>query len=386
MSASRTMPPTGQGAVLRELSSGKGYSGRHVEVGGKALLNFASYDYLALSRRSELTRAAVEATEAHGTQFPFPSAMLRSELYRELEERLRAMTRGHVVIAPSTTLGHLAALPALVEPDDVVLLDVDAHPSLHAALAVARGNVEPIDAGELDLVEDKLRRPAAGRRTWLVLDGLESLTGRFAPIAELSVLAARYPALHLYVDEAHATTWTGTHGRGHALERVLDPTRVVVVLSLNKAFCAAGAALVLNDEALLARITHGRGMAFSGAIPPPMLGAAIASAELNLSAELALLQREFLGRLELVVARAQALGVPLVDATLSPLFFVSSTGSDEALSLARLLRDEGIYVTPVAAPLVSEAQAGIRFTVSLSNQSDDIEHLLRTIVSAEAAL
>jgi 7-keto-8-aminopelargonate synthetase-like enzyme len=374
--------PTGRSALRGELSSGQGFGGRHVEVGGRALLNFASYDYLGLSRRAELTRGALEATRRYGPQFPFPSAMLRSELYLELEERLRSMTGGQVVVTPSTTLGHLAALPALVDANDAVLVDIDAHPSLHTALAAARVETELIDSGDLELVEDKLRARSARRRVWLVLDGLQALTGRFAPIDELAALATRYPALHLYVDEAHATTWTGTHGRGHALDRVLDPSRVVVTLSLNKAFSAAGAALVLADQALVLRITLGRGMAFSGAIPPPMLGAAIASAELNLSAELVVLQRELLERLELVVVRARALGVPLVDTTRSPLFFVCLGSSDETRSRAGLLRDEGIYVTPVAAPMVPEERSGIRFTVSIWNQPDDIERLLRTLARA----
>ncbi len=68
------------------------------------------------------------------------------------------------------------------------------------------------------------------------------MRGDFAPYAELRALLDRYPQLYLYVDDAHATSWYGKHGRGAALMELGTHERVVVALSLNKAFSAAGGA------------------------------------------------------------------------------------------------------------------------------------------------
>jgi 7-keto-8-aminopelargonate synthetase-like enzyme len=54
-------------------------------------------------------------------------------------------------------------------------------------------------------------------RIWLIIDGLYSMFGDFAPFEELARMLDRWPQLHLYVDDAHATGWLGTHGRGGAL-------------------------------------------------------------------------------------------------------------------------------------------------------------------------
>ena len=71
----------------------------------------------------------------------------------------------------------------------------------------------------------------------------------FFPAAELDALAGRHENLWLYVDDAHAASWTGRDGRGYALEHLSPATleRTVVALSLNKSFAAAGGVLTFPD-------------------------------------------------------------------------------------------------------------------------------------------
>jgi 7-keto-8-aminopelargonate synthetase-like enzyme len=108
----------------------------------------------------------------------------------------------------------------------------------------------------------------------------------FAPIEALNALAERYSQLWLYIDDAHAFSWTGRHGRGYALDR-LGPAalrRSVVAGSLNKSFAAAGGAITFPDPDLHRRVFALSGpMIFSGPVQPPMLGAILASARLHLS-------------------------------------------------------------------------------------------------------
>ena len=88
------------------------------------------------------------------------------------------------------------------------------------------------------------------RRVWYAADGLYSMYADFFPAAELDALAARHDNLWLYVDDAHAFSWTGRHGRGYALEHLSPATlaRTVVAVSLNKSFAAAGGAITFPDE------------------------------------------------------------------------------------------------------------------------------------------
>jgi 7-keto-8-aminopelargonate synthetase-like enzyme len=365
-----------------------GYSGRYVDVAGRALLNFASYDYLGLSRRDELKQGAVEATWRYGTQFPFPRAMLQSQLYLELEDLLSRMTGGHVVVASSTTLAHVAALPVVVEAGDAVVIDESAHASLFAACALLPGiPIASIPARRFDLLERELESTfALHRRIWFVCDGMSPLHGDFAPIDELSDLIRKYPAFHVYIDEAHSTSWTGTNGRGRALEQISDRSRVVVALSLNKAFSAAGGVVVFEDPSVAARVLRGRYLAFSGAIPPPMLGAAVASAKIHLSPDLVVLQERLAHNIRRVISQASELGVPLADTTETPLFFLPCGSNERTLALTQSLRDRGIYVCGVVFPLVLPERTGIRFTISVEHEFGDIDNMMRAIADCTGNL
>ncbi len=354
------------------------YEGRHVQLNGARLLNFGSCSYLALEVRDELKRGAIDAVTRFGTQFPFPRAMLQNPLYLELEAALQRITGGFPVIAASTTLGHISALPVIVEPKDAVLIDTAAHASVHTAAALLRVPVIPIHHSDLTQLEERVAALSTQhRKVWYLLDGLYSMSGDFAPLAELAVLMEKYPALHLYVDDAHSTTWTGRHGRGFALEALKDTSRVVVALSLNKAFAAGGAALIFPTREMADLVRRSGGpMVFSGALQPALLGAAVASARLQLSPTLADLQAQLLTRLELVVKLARKLHVPLSVESLNPVFFLRAGSTKNAFSLATSLRARGACVCVAMFPVVPRGHAGVRMTITLHNTPEDIETMI----------
>src|SRR3954454_11864874 len=135
------------------------------------------------------------------------------------------------------------------------------------------------------------------------------------PTEELDELAERHDNLWLYIDDAHAVSWTGRHGRGHALEHLTPATleRTVVAASLNKSFAAAGGAITFPDEASRGRVLRGGGpLIFSGPVPPPMLGPILASARLHLTPEIDERQQLLLDRIRQFNRLATDAGLPLV--------------------------------------------------------------------------
>jgi 7-keto-8-aminopelargonate synthetase-like enzyme len=365
--------------------SSERYEGRWLELDGRMLLNFGSCSYLALERRPELRAGTTSAVERYGTQFPFSRAYLSCGLYRELEVLLEEITGRPVVVTQSTTFAHLAALPVLVGENDAVLVDQFAHASIQAALSsLPAVPVRTVRHGHIDQVEPLLASlSSAHDRVWLLIDGLYSMLGDCAPYGELEELLARFPKLHLYIDDAHATSWTGTHGRGQALMHLGHHQRVAVVLSLNKAFSAAGGVLALPSRGLARLLRYvAAPLMFSGPIPPPMLGAAVASAELHLSDELPALQAELAARIDHTLARAEALAVPLATRHRTPIFFVPCHSSGHLIATVRKLWLAGFYVCPSAFPAVPVNQPGIRFTITLHNQRDDIDAFLAALKMA----
>lgn len=379
--ADASLAAAADAGLIFERASGSEYDGRHLRFHETSVLNFGGCSYLGLDQRRELKDGVIDAVERYGSQFSFSRAYLDSPLNQELEYLLGRMTGGHALVTGSTSLAHISALPALIRPGDAALIDRSAHASVHTATALLRGiDVKPIGHNRLDELEREVAAlSSTRRRVWYLCDGVYSMFGDLAPMGHISELLAQYPRLHLYVDDAHATSWRGKNGRGLALDVVQDRNRVVVALSLNKAFAAGGGALILGSTEDRDRVRRCGPLIFGGPVQPPMLGAAVASAKLHLAPGFAKLQQELIDRIRLVVTLARELHIPLAAVDLTPIFFVVCHDVDVTYAVARAMRSRGIYVSISVYPAVPRDKAGIRFTITLHNTEDDIRFLMHSL-------
>ncbi len=358
-------------------------------VDGASLKNFGSCSYLGLERHALLEEGAHAAVTEFGTQFSISRAYLQSPLYVTLEDALAEITGRPVVTAPSTTLGHLAALPVLVGDDDAVLIDQFAHASLHMATDLIDDvSIERIRHNRLDQLEEKVASLSqTAERVWYVCDGLYSMLGDFAPFEGLRQLLARYPKLHLYIDDAHSMSWTGRFGRGAALMALGDSERVVVALSMAKAFGSSGGILAVPTEEMRERIRRcGGPMIFSGPLPPAVLGAAAASAKLHLSAEFSALQDELRERIDHARTIVDRCGLRTATEDRSPIVMVQYDASQVVTKIVSTLRARGFYTCPAVFPAVPMNKPSIRFTISRHNSFEDIEEFIETLASVSASV
>ncbi len=133
--------------------------GRSVTLRGESLVNFASCSYLGLELDPRVKASAKDAIDRYGAFFSSSRAYLRSPLYRELEDRLKAVFDASVLVTPSTTLGHLSALPVLVQPRDTLLLDRQVHASVQMTaqcVAASGAKVGFIEHNDMDALEARL--------------------------------------------------------------------------------------------------------------------------------------------------------------------------------------------------------------------------------------
>jgi 7-keto-8-aminopelargonate synthetase-like enzyme len=267
----------------------------------------------------------------------------------------------------------------------VLLLDAQVHETVRLAAVHARANgttVETVPHNSVRAVDRRIRELGPGiRRVWYAADGLYSMYGDLAPAEALSELVERHDRLWLYVDDAHSISWTGRHGRGHALERLSTAAleRTVVTGSLNKSFAATGGAITFPDAAsrdLVAGLSAPS--MFCGPVQPPMLAAVIASAELHRSAEVAQRQSRLLARIRLFNELALARDLPLLTTDETPLRYVG-TGPDVVWSLAVRLRDAGFFVNVAVYPAVPSAREGLRLTLTLHQTEADVVSLVDAV-------
>jgi 7-keto-8-aminopelargonate synthetase-like enzyme len=364
------------GLIMHRAGSG---DGAEWTVDGRALKNFASCSYMGLERHPELQRGAARALEEYGSNFSISRIYLQCPLYNELEETLSEVMGRPTIVAPSTSVAHLAALPVLIGDKDVVLVDQFAHASIHMATdSIADVPIELMRHNRVDLLEERLKLIGEGvDRVWYLCDGVYSMLGDYAPFEGLERLLRTYPKLHLYVDDAHAMSWLGQHGRGAALTFLSSLDRVVVAVSLSKAFGASGGALAFANEAQrdLVRICGGPLM-FSGPMPPAALGAGVASAKLHLSADFEVMQAELQDRSRYVRGAAVEAGLELATDDPTPILVLHYDNIPAAQGVVRGLRERGFFTCISTFPAVPMNKPSVRLTVSRHNSYDDIRELV----------
>src|SRR6188768_1524079 len=101
--------------LARQTAEDDRFDGRSIKLNGQRVINFGSCSYLGLETDARLKTAACEAVLRYGTQFSSSRTYISAPLYREFQEVMSELVGGlPVVIAPTTSLGHMAALPVLI--------------------------------------------------------------------------------------------------------------------------------------------------------------------------------------------------------------------------------------------------------------------------------
>lgn len=357
-------------------------NGRSITIKEKSVVNFGSCSYLGLEVDERLKQGAIDATLRYGTQYSASRAFSACPLYEELEDLFyKIFDNNPSILAATTTLTHVAALPILVQSDDLVILDHQVHGSVQIAvqLTKAKGTrVEMIRHNRMDMLEDILKdNPNRYNKIWYMADGLYSMFGDYAPLKDLTFLLEKYHNFHLYLDDAHGMSWTGKHGAGHVLSQGTLHPKIVLSTSLAKGFGTGGGVLIMSDKEMIRKILScGTSYTLCGPVQPPMLGASIASAKIHLSDEIYLLQNKLKDKIELTRKTIQELSLPSIATSDSPIFYLGLGLPRVGYNMVKRLLNEGFYANIGIFPAVPVKCTGLRLPITNAHTNDDIKNIL----------
>jgi 7-keto-8-aminopelargonate synthetase-like enzyme len=357
-------------------------NGREVTIEGRRVVNFGSCSYLGLEVDDRLKQGAIDAAIRYGTQYSSSRLFSKCNLYEELEGLFSQIFNNNpAILAATTTLSHLGALPILIHDNDLVILDHQVHGSVQLAvqLVKARGTkVEMIKHNRMDMLEDLItQNPNKYNKIWYMADGLYSMYGDYAPLKEIEYLLNKYPTFHFYVDDAHGMSWTGKHGNGYVLSQMELHPKMVLSTSLAKGFGTGGGITVLSDKEMMRKITTcGSSYTYSGPVQPPMLGASIASAKIHLSEEIYYHQDRLKEKLELTRSVIDQYDLPHVLPSNSPIFYIGLGLPRVGYNMVKRLLNEGFYTNIGIFPGVPVKCCGLRLAVTNGQTKEDIKNVL----------
>ncbi|MDF0709050.1 aminotransferase class I/II-fold pyridoxal phosphate-dependent enzyme [Flagellimonas okinawensis] len=371
--------------VLHLYAGGESFSGRTITVDGRELYHFGTTGYLGLEQDNRLKKAAMEAIQKYGTQFPLSKSYISNPLYEELEEHIQKMYDNPIVITKNSTLGHIGVIPSAVNDDDVIVLDHQVHWSVQNAAKMLKTRSVPIEMirhNNLDMLEEKIKKYRDSKRyIWYMADGIYSMYGDYAPIQNLMDLGKQYPQLRLYFDDVHGMSWTGKHGTGYVLDQLGELLENVLLFgTLSKTFGASGAVLACSNPGLYEKIkTFGGPLTFSAQLEPASVAAAMASAKIHLSPEIYDLQSDLGERINYFNSCLGQTTLPLIDKNASPVFYIGTGMPKTGYNFVNRLMREGYYVNLGIFPAVPVKNTGVRITISRHNQKPEIKGLVEAM-------
>lgn len=365
----------------------KKLTGNSIELNGVQKVNFGSCSYLGLEFDDRLKQGAIEAINLYGTQFSASRSYVSCGLYAELEKRFQKIFDAYPVITPTTTLGHISTIPTVVGKQDAVILDHQVHSSVQNAVQLLKPKgvkVDMIRHNRMDLLEERIQylRSKNYAKIWYMADGIYSMYGDKAPLAELTALLNKYPELHLYLDDAHGMSCYGKYGQGYVLSETKIHERMIVAVSLAKAFATGGSAILFatKEQAQLVRNCGGP-MITSGPMQPAALGAAVASADIHLSGEIVQLQTDLKENIKYTNMLLKKCKLPLVEFNDTPVFFVGVGLPKVGYNLVKKLLDQGMYANLGIFPAVPMKNTGVRFTITSLHTFEQIEEFVEALAA-----
>jgi len=365
-------------------AGGRGPRFRLAGEGDRAFLRMNSNSYLGLSLAPEVIAAEEAATARYGAG---PGAVrFISGTYAphvELERRLAAFhDREAAMIFSSAYATIVSVLVPLISPETVVVSDELNHNCIINAIKMARPLAKAIYAhNDVAGLEAELERAAArgdAKRVVVVTDGVFSMRGDSAPLAEVVATARRFDArfaenVVVVTDDSHGVGALGESGRG--TEELTGGRSDVLVATLGKALGVNGG-YVTSDAAVIRYLRETSPMyIYSNPITVGEAQAALAALELLDSDD----GRRRLAHLRALTRRFEKglvdLGYEIIPGA-HPVVPLMVRDTAKTRDLVRHLRENGVLATGLAYPVVPQGDEEIRFQVSAEHTEGDVDEVL----------
>src|SRR5215475_3094323 len=354
--------------LYRALNETLREDGIWIERGGRQLLSFSCNDYLNLTLHPDIKRAAIAAIEKYGAGSGASRLVTGNHpLYAQLESRLAQLKRTEAAcVFGSGYLANTGIIPALAGSAGLVLLDELSHACIYAGARLSGGTVMTFRHNDVSHARELLASHRARHdRALIATDGVFSMDGDLAPLADLLAVAGEYDAW-LMSDDAHGIGVVGG-GRGSSFA---GNTHIPVPLqmgTLSKATGSYGGYLCASLPVIELMRNRARTLIYSTGLPPASVASAIAALDL--------IEREpDYAALPVKKAKAFTRRAGLPEAQ-SPIVPVVIGDEERALAASCMLENEGYLVIAIRPPTVPAGTARLRLTFTAQHPDDKIERL-----------
>ena len=362
----------------------QGPQGARVRVAGREVLNFCANNYLGLAAEPTLVRAAQDGLARWGLGLASVRFICGTQtIHTELEAAVaRFLGTEDAILYTSCFDANGGLFETLLAEQDAVISDALNHASIIDGIRLCRAQRHRYAHADMAELERLLKDTGAARTRLIATDGVFSMDGDVAPLAEICDLAERYGAL-VMVDDSHATGFFGATGRGTPEHCGVAGRVDIVTSTLGKALGGASGGFTASRREVVALLRQrSRPYLFSNTLPPALVSASLACLAM-LSATTA--RRDRLEVNTRWFRQAMTEAGFAIRPGVHPIVPIMLGDAHLAHRMAAALLDEGIYVVGFSYPVVPEGQARIRVQISAAHEPEHLERAVAAFVKVGRA-
>ena len=358
--------------------------GAHVRTAdGRTLVNLCANNYLGLSSAPEVIAAAHRALDTHGYGMSSVRFICGTQdQHKALEQRIARFVGCEDAILYAAAFDANGGLfEPLLSEADAVISDTLNHASIIDGIRLCKARRWRYAHDDLADLERCLQEARDGGARFILVftDGVFSMDGTIARLAELRALCDRFDAL-LGVDDSHSTGFVGATGRGTAEHRGVFGQIDIVTGTFGKALGgASGGFTAARREVVELLRQRSRPYLFSNTLAPSIVGGSLAVLDL-LEGSTAL--RDRLAENTAWFRAAIAAAGFQIKPGEHPIVPIMVHDAVLAQRLAARLLALGVYVVGFFYPVVPHGQARIRVQLSAAHSREDLEAAVAAFAQA----
>ena len=335
----------------------------------------SSNNYLGLCDEPSVVEAGKRALDRFGAGTASVRFICGTfSIHRDLERKLAAFVGTEAALSyVSCWNANTGLMPTLLGEDDMLISDELNHASIIDGARLTKTNRRVYRHSDMKHLEGILKDARGRRRCMIITDGVFSMEGDIARLADIVDLARRHDAI-VVVDDSHATGVMGKTGRGTPEYCDVLGEVDVITSTLGKALGGAAGGFTASSEALCDYLMQrSRPQLFSNALPPTVTASSLAALEYLDS------HPERVTRLHESARyfrrRLIESGFKPVDGE-TPIIPVILGETALAIKFSHLLLEEGVFVTGFGYPVVPQGQARVRCQISAAHERDDLDQAI----------
>ena len=347
--------------------------GTRVQVGdGPPVLVLCANNYLGLAQHPAVKQAAHDALDRWGYGLSSVRFIIGTQqIHKELERRLAEfLGTEDAVLYGSCFDANGGLFETLLGAEDAVISDELNHASLIDGIRLCKARRLRYRHADMTELEARLKESADARFRLIATDGVFSMDGDVAPLAEIADLCEKHDAL-LMVDDSHATGFIGRTGRGTPEHCGVQGRVDLLSSTLGKALGGSAGGFVAAKAGIVALLRQrSRPYLFSNTVAPPIVAATLAV--FDLIAGSTALRDKLEANTKWFREQMTKAGFQIRPG-IHPICPIMLGDAKLAQTFAKELLPEGAYVIGFSFPVVPMGQARIRVQISAGHERDHLE-------------